>query len=198
MGPTGQLNPSRPLRVVIADDHAFYREGLAQHLRESGIDVVGEAADGEGAIRKAAETAPDVVIMDLSMPGLSGLDATRRLFELAPASRVLVLSVSDQEADVTEAILAGASGYVLKEVPVEEVVERIRAAAEGRPLISAPVAAVLLRRASDAEGTNLSNRELAVLSLLAGNKTDREIAGTLSVSPRVVREDMSSILRKLR
>jgi DNA-binding NarL/FixJ family response regulator len=110
-----------PLRVVIADDHPAYRAALARVLRESGIDVVAEASNGEAAIRAALETQPDVVVMDLNMPGLSGLDATRRLRDEAPSTRVLVLSVSAQEEDVSEAIQAGAHGYVLKDGPLEEI-----------------------------------------------------------------------------
>jgi DNA-binding NarL/FixJ family response regulator len=117
----------RPLRVVIADDHTAYREGLARLLRESGIEVVGEAPDGETAVKTAAAAAPDVVVLDLSMPVLSGLEATRRLAD--HESRVLILSVSAEGSDVTDAISAGASGYVLKDEPVEEVIAGIQAAA---------------------------------------------------------------------
>ena len=134
------------LRVVIADDHPFYRDGLAKLLHANGIDVAAQAANGEAAIQAVAETAPDVVVMDLNMPGMSGLEATRQLTQIAPMTRVLVLSVSAQEDDVTEAILAGASGYVLKESPVEEVVAGIQAAAAGQALISPRVATLLLGR----------------------------------------------------
>jgi DNA-binding NarL/FixJ family response regulator len=125
-----------PLRVVIADDHPQYRAAVARALRESGIDVVAERSNGEAAINAVAETDPDVVVMDLNMPGLSGLEATRRLSTEAPATRVLVLSVSAQEQDVIEAMQAGAAGYVLKDGPLEEVVAGVRAAAAGQSLIS--------------------------------------------------------------
>jgi DNA-binding NarL/FixJ family response regulator len=125
-----------PLRVVIADDHPAYRSTLARVLRENGIDVVAEVSNGESAIRAALETQPDVVVMDLNMPGVSGLEATRRLSHEAPSTRVLVLSVSAQEEDVTEAIQAGAHGYVLKDGPLEEVVVGVRAAAAGHSVIS--------------------------------------------------------------
>jgi DNA-binding NarL/FixJ family response regulator len=199
-----ELTELGSLRVVIADDHPFYRASLARWLRETGIEVVGEVATGEAAIRAAEETAPDVVIMDLKMPGLSGLEATRRLTTKAPASRVLVMSVSAQEADVADALLAGASGYVLKDAPVEEVIAGIRAAAAGQPLISLRVATVLLRRLRDMAGAGvepagerLSTREFEVLDLLADGKTDAEIAETLAISPRTVRKYISSILTKL-
>lgn len=127
--------PVRELRVVIADDHTAYRAGLARMLRENGIDVAAEASNGESAIRAVEETAPDVIVMDINMPGLSGLEATRRLAAEAPSTRVLVLSVSAQGEDVREAMQAGAHGYVLKDAPLEEVVAGIRAAAAGHPLI---------------------------------------------------------------
>ena len=124
------------LRVVIADDHPAYRAGLARVLRENDIDVVAEAANGESAIRAALEKEPDVVVMDLNMPGLSGLEATRRLVEEAPSTRVIVLTVSAQADDVNEVMQAGAHGYVLKDGPLEEVVVGIRAVAAGQSLIS--------------------------------------------------------------
>jgi DNA-binding NarL/FixJ family response regulator len=124
------------LRVVIADDHPAYRAGLARMLRANGIDVVAEASNGESAIRTVVETNPDVVVMDLNMPGLSGLEATRRLVDAAPSTRVLVLSVSAQGGDVAEAMEAGAYGYVLKDGPLEELVGGIRAAAAGQAVIS--------------------------------------------------------------
>jgi DNA-binding NarL/FixJ family response regulator len=192
------------LRVVIADDHPFYREGLARLLRERGVDVVAEVPNGEAAIRAVEEQAPDVVVMDLNMPGMSGLEATRRLTAHAPASRVLILSVSAQEADVTEAILAGASGYVLKDGPVEEVVTAIRAAATGQSVISPRIAGFLLQRvrdsadtSADLAGTHLSARELEVLGLMAEGKSNHEIAAALVISLSTVRNHISSILMKL-
>jgi DNA-binding NarL/FixJ family response regulator len=193
-----------PLRVVVVDDHSFYRAGLPRLLRRSGVDVVAEAPNGEEAVRQVAETAPDVVVMDLNMPGLSGIDATRRLVEESPATRVLVLTVSSDEADVTEAILAGASGYVLKDGPVEEVVAGIEAVAAGQSLISPRVATFMLQhlRESAVEvrelaGVRLSNRELQVLSLLAEGRANQEIADLLVISQSTVRNHISSILLKL-
>jgi DNA-binding NarL/FixJ family response regulator len=124
------------LSVVIADDHPAYRAGLARMLRENGIDVVAEASNGDAAIRAVEERDPRVVVMDLNMPGLSGVEATRRLVDEAPETRVLVLSVSAQDDDVTRAIEAGAHGYVLKDGPLEEVLAAIRAAAAGQAVIS--------------------------------------------------------------
>jgi DNA-binding NarL/FixJ family response regulator len=194
-----------PLRVVLVDDHPIYRAGLARLLRESGIDVVAEVPNGESALTAVEELAPDVVVMDLNMPGMSGLEATRRLVEQSPATRVLVVSVSAQEADVTDAILAGASGYILKESPVEEVVAGIRAAAAGQSLISPRIATMLLQRIRDAGGAvdmdlapaHLSARELEVLSLMAEGKSNHEIADALIISPSTVHNHISSILMKL-
>jgi DNA-binding NarL/FixJ family response regulator len=194
-----------PLRVVLVDDHPVYRAGLARLLRESGVDVVAEVPNGEMALEVVEETAPDVVVMDLNMPGMSGLEATRQLVAQSPATRVLVVSVSAQEADVTDAILAGASGYILKESPVEEVVAGIRAAAAGQSLISPRIATMLLQRVRDAAGTvdvdlapaNLSARELEVLSLMAEGKSNHEIAEALVISPSTVHNHISSILMKL-
>jgi DNA-binding NarL/FixJ family response regulator len=199
-----ERDPNEPLHVVVADDHPFYRAGLARMLRETGIDVVAEVPDGESAIRAVEELAPDVVVMDLNMPGLSGLEATRRLTEHAPATRVLVLSISAQEADVTEAILAGACGYVLKDGPMEEIVAGIRAAASGQSVISPPIATTLLRRlrnapgaGADLAGAPLSARELQVLALLAEGRANHEIADALVISLSTVRNHISSILMKL-
>jgi DNA-binding NarL/FixJ family response regulator len=206
MSTSAHLNGTshRTLRVVIADDHPFYRDGLAKLLHANGIDVAAQAANGEAAIRAVAETAPDVVVMDLNMPGMSGLEATRRLTEIAPTTRVLVLSVSAQEDDVTEAILAGASGYVLKESPVEEVVAGIQAAAAGQALISPRVATLLLGRLReqaqvqrDVSVMQLSERELDVLGLLADGKANHEIAEVLYISPSTVRNHVANILAKL-
>ena len=122
------------LRVVIADDHRRYRQGLARLLRANGIDVVAECANGAAVLRAVEETAPDVVLVDLNMPGISGREVTRRLTAHAPVHRVLVLSVSALQDDITDAILAGASGYVLKDRPVEEIVAAIRAAAGATPV----------------------------------------------------------------
>ena len=194
-----------PLRVVLVDDHPVYREGLAKLLRHSGVDVVAQAGNGEGALAIVEDTAPDVVVMDLNMPGMSGVDVTRRLIERTPASRVLVVSVSAQEEDVTEAILAGASGYVLKDGPVEEVVAGIQAAANGESLISPRIATMLLRRIrldepADADApvtTPLSERELQVLQLVAEGKGNQEIGEALFIGQSTVRNHISSILMKL-
>jgi DNA-binding NarL/FixJ family response regulator len=194
-----------PLRVVLVDDHPVYREGLAKLLLECGVDVIAQAGNGADAISLVEQMAPDVVVMDLNMPGMSGVEVTRKLVERTPASRVLVVSVSAQEEDVTEAILAGASGYVLKDGAVEEVVAGIQAAANGESLISPRIATMLLRRMrldepADIETpamTPLSERELQVLRLVAEGKGNQEIGEALYIGQSTVRNHISSILMKL-
>jgi DNA-binding NarL/FixJ family response regulator len=196
--------PSGPLRVVIADDHPFYRQGLARLLSQSGVEVVGQASNGPAAIELVEQTAPDVAVVDLNMPGMSGVEVTRRLNERMPASRVLVVSVSAQEDDVTEAILAGASGYVLKDGPVEEVVAGIKAAAAGESLLSPRIAGTLLERIRDRDQMQpdpppvpLSQRELEVLRLVAQGRADAEIGETLHIGAGAVTKHISSLLMKL-
>jgi DNA-binding NarL/FixJ family response regulator len=192
------------VRVVIADDHPFYRRGLARLLRRARIEVVGEAPNGEAAIRTAVNTQPDLVIMDINMPGLSGLEATRRLLEHSPGSRVLALSVSAQEADVSSAILAGASGYVLKDEPGEQIIAAVEATASGESKISPRIAAVLLRRVQaaidaggDIAGGGLSAGELEVLTLLAEGVANDEIARRLDLGSTPVSTYVASIMKKL-
>jgi DNA-binding NarL/FixJ family response regulator len=196
--------PPGILRVVIADDHPFYRQGLARLLSQSGVEVVGEAANGPAAIELVERTAPDVAVIDLNMPGMSGVEVARRLNERMPASRVLVVSVSAQEDDVTEAILAGASGYVLKDGPVEEVVAGIRAAAAGESLLSPRIAGTLLERIRDREQVQpdlppvpLSDRELQVLRLVAQGRGESEIGEALHIGAGAVTTHISSLLMKL-
>lgn len=203
-GPGEPHESTEPIRVVIVDDHPFYRDGLAELLTASGVEVVAAVPTGEAALSAVEELAPDVVVMDLNLPGISGIEATRRLAELAPATRVLVLTVSAQETDVTEAIVAGASGYVLKEAPIEEVVAGIRAAVAGHSFISPRIANLLLfrvqeqgRSGGDLAGAHLSARELDVLALLAKGRSNIEIAETLIISQSTVRHHISNILMRL-
>jgi DNA-binding NarL/FixJ family response regulator len=173
-------------------------------LGRSGLEVVGQAATGEAAIELVEETAPDVVVMDLNMPGMSGVEATRVLTERSPATRVLVLSVSAEEADVTDAILAGAGGYVLKDDPFESVVSGIRTVAAGQSLISPRVAGMLLTKLRDRHNVApelppvpLSDREVEVLKLVAEGQSNQEIADALFIESSTVRHHVSSILMKM-
>jgi two-component system NarL family response regulator len=201
---TKSSHASEALRLVVADDHPFYRSGLVRMLTEAGLEVVAEVTNGQDAVRAAEEMAPDVVVMDLNMPGLSGLEATRQLTERVPASPVLMLTVSAEETDVFESLLAGANGYVLKDGPVEELIAAIKAVAAGQSLISPRIASMLMRRIreqalteQELPGVTLSARELEVLRLLAEGKANPEIGEALFISPSTVRNHISSILIKL-
>jgi DNA-binding NarL/FixJ family response regulator len=191
--------------VVIADDHPFFRAALGHSLRASGIDVAAEVGSGEAAIHAVREFSPQVVVMDLKMPGLSGVEATRRLAAAHPGTHMVVVSVSGEEGDVIEAALAGASGYVLKDSPPQELVAAIHGAAAGEPLVSARIAAALLGRIREAistgeglAGVSVSGRELEILDAFAGGKREDEVADSLGLSPHEVRDHVSNLLMKLR
>jgi two-component system NarL family response regulator len=190
------------VRVLLVDDHAVFRAGLRELLDLHGLDVVGEADDGDAALELVQETAPDVVVMDLDMPGVSGVEATRRISAAAPATRVIVLSASDEDNDVMEAILAGASGYLLKRVPVEELVAGISRAADGESTVSPAIAGKVLRRLRESTpapsgASGLTDRELQVLRLIADGKDNSQIAAQLHISPKTVKNHISNILMKL-
>ncbi|MEU0669298.1 response regulator transcription factor [Streptomyces lavendulocolor] len=182
------------IRVLICDDHAVVRAGLLALLASApGIEVVGEAAGGEEAVATAAKLAPDVVLMDLQLgPGIDGVEATRRI--ASPDVRVLVLTTYDTDADVTRAIGAGATGYLLKAERPEELFAAIRAAAQGRTTLSAPVA----RRAASAPAAPaLTDRERDILGQLARGLGNREIARALFISEATVKTHLGRIYTKL-
>jgi two-component system, NarL family, response regulator LiaR len=193
------------VRVGVVDDHGVFRRGLRDLLEERGLEVVGEASSGEEAIELAVEEIPDVVLMDISMPGMSGVEATRRIRAETPHTRVVMLTVSAAEDDVNEAILAGASGYLLKHGPVDAIVPGVTAAARGEALLSPTIAARLLERMRAGEGPSLpletmphlTDREVEVLRLMAAGKGNSEIAAALCTSPHTVKTHVSNILAKL-
>ena len=197
-----------PIRVLIADDHERFRRGLKMVLEaEEGMDVVAEAGDGAEALSRVEELAPDVVLMDVRMPNLNGIEATRAIRELFPSTRIIMLTVSDEEDDLFDAVKAGANGYLLKEVSIEEVADAVRAVVQGQSLISPSMAAKLIsefgtlaRRASEAEASTsprLSDRELEVLKRVATGMTNEQIADDLSLSTPAVRNHVANILVKL-
>jgi DNA-binding NarL/FixJ family response regulator len=194
------------LRVLLVDDHDLFRTGLRNLLEEEGVLVVGEAGTGNEALRMVDELAPDVVVMDLNMPGMTGVEATRQIASLAPLARVLVLTISDQDADVMDAILAGACGYLLKDSSIGDLMQGIRSAAVGESLISPTIASKVLQRVrassplpeiAEQIQTQLSEREIEVLKLIANGRDNADIAAQLHISPKTVKNHISNILMKL-
>jgi DNA-binding NarL/FixJ family response regulator len=205
LSPATHAAESSP-RVLLVDDHDLFRRGLRTLLEAEGVDVVGEADTGRDALAQIRVLAPDVVVMDLNMPGISGVEATRQISMIAPLTRVLVLTISDQDSDVMDAILAGACGYLLKDASIGELMHGIQAAAIGESLVSPTIAAKVLQRVRaagashrDAETiqSELSDREIQVLKLIANGKDNAMIAGELHISPKTVKNHISNILMKL-
>jgi len=197
-----------PIRVLVCDDHDLFRKGLRMVLEaEEDIMVVAEAADGEQAVARVEELAPDVVLMDVRMPRLGGIEATRIIRQLFPATRIIVLTVSDEEDDLYGAVKAGANGYLLKEVSIEEVADAVRAVYEGQSLISPSLASKLLsefegavgalKDAVLASGPRLSEREVEVLKLIALGMGNHDVAERMGVSENTVRNHVANILVKL-
>jgi len=199
------------IRVLIVDDHALYRRGLLTVLgTEDGIEVVGEAADGIEAVDQAEETLPDVIVMDVSMPKRGGIDACRVIKQRVPSARILMLTSSDDEANLFEAVRAGANGYLLKDVPPEEVAAGIRGVFHGQSLLSPMMATKLLTEFAQIsqretvpaptpglELPRLTDRELEILKLVARGRLNREIATELFIAENTVRNHIRNILDKL-
>ncbi len=192
---------------MVVDDHALFRRGLETVLAgEDDLELVGEASDGAEAVERAQELMPDVVLMDIRMPRRSGIEATRQIKDLLPHCKILMLTISDEEADLYEAIRAGAAGYLLKDLPAEEVADAIRSVWGGQSRISPAMASKLLsefasmtRQAArpPVPGPRLTQRELEVLQLVAQGLGNREIARRLFISENTVKNHIRNILEKL-
>ncbi|MGZ4279377.1 MAG: response regulator [Solirubrobacteraceae bacterium] len=195
------------LRVVIVDDHAVYRRGMRWLLEDQGLEVIGEAADGRAGVELVAELRPDVTLMDMGMPIMSGPEAIAEIVAANPSARVLVVSGREDDDSVRDALLAGACGYLLKLSPTAAIIDGIRAAAEGASAISPRVAAGLVVRLRERAQTepdavrmpppDLTNRELDVLRLVAAGKENSAIASELFLSPKTVKNHVAAILDKL-
>jgi DNA-binding NarL/FixJ family response regulator len=187
-----------PIRIVIADDHPIVRSGLTGLLAsQPDFEVVGEAANGREAVAVAQRTKPDVVLTDLRMPELDGVGAIREMCALVPAPKILVLTTYDTDADILRAVEAGATGYLLKETPREELFGVIRATASGKSVLSPSVASRLVGRARESGERALSAREIEVLMLVARGTSNKLIARDLEISETTVKTHLLHIFSKL-
>ena len=194
------MNPpgAAPIRLLIADDHPVVRDGLSSMFaRDPEFEVLGEAADGAEAVRLARDLRPDVILMDLRMPGVDGLTAITELARQGIPTRVLVLTTYDTDSHVLPAIEAGATGYLLKDAPRAELLRAVRAAAHGEAVLSPSVAARLMSRFRAPGAGPLSQRELEVLELVASGATNREAAARLFITEATVKTHLLNIYAKL-
>jgi DNA-binding NarL/FixJ family response regulator len=186
------------IRILITDDHPVVREGLSGMLAgQSDFEVIGLAADGDTAVKMHGSLAPDVTLMDLRMPGLDGVGAIKAIKEQQPSSRIIVLTTYDSDADILHAIEAGATGYLLKDAPREELFRAIRAAASGDSVLAPAVAARIMTRMRAPAEENLSAREIEVLELVAKGANNKEIGKSLHISTATVKTHLIHIYGKL-
>jgi two-component system NarL family response regulator len=197
---------TEPIRVLVVDDQELFRRGITMVLEaEPGIEVVGEAGDGFEGAALAEATAPDVVLLDVRMPRRSGIEACLDIKQTVPSAKILMLTVSDEEADLYEAVKSGASGYLLKDSSIEEVAQAVRVVADGQSLISPSMAVKLIdefKQLAKSEreqvpGLRLTDRELQVLKLVAKGLNNREIAKQLFISENTVKNHVRNILEKM-
>jgi DNA-binding NarL/FixJ family response regulator len=196
------------IRVLICDDHALFRRGLMMVLEdEDDVEVIAEAANGAEAIELARALAPDVVLMDVRMPKVDGIAATRSILEDIPNANVIMLTVSDEEDDLFEAMKAGAAGYLLKEISIDEVGKSVRGVHQGQRLVTPSLATKLISEFAGISGRapsrgvdapQLTPRELEVLRHVADGATNREVASRLGISENTVKNHVRNILEKLR
>ncbi|WP_010502934.1 response regulator [Paenibacillus elgii] len=198
------MTKTEPIAILIVDDHSIVRQGLCALFKiRPDCRVVGEADSGESAVRLAAELVPDVVLMDLVMPGIDGVEATRQVKQVSPRSQVIVLTSYHEDEHIFPALRAGALSYVLKDIEPEQLVETVRRAVHGESMMHPRVAARVVqeirdtRRTDDGPFAELSDRELEVLRLIAGGLTNAEIAERLIISEKTVKGHVSNILSKL-
>jgi two-component system, NarL family, response regulator DegU len=193
-----------PIRVVLVDDHRMLREGLRSSLEEFGIDVVAEASDGDEGARVVLDLRPDVTLMDVTMPVLTGIEATRRIREGWPEARIVILTMHADQDVVADAIRSGASGYLTKDCSTEEVVQALRLAADGDTALSIDIAASMLNevhRLAPTPGADpdslITKREEEVLQLIADGLSTTEVAARLYISVKTVKNHLASIYQKL-
>ena len=203
---TGTPAGTEPVRVLVVDDQELFRRGLIMLLSgDTDIEVVGEASDGITATELAVKTAPDVILLDVRMPRRTGVEACRGIKEAVPSAKIIMLTVSDEEADLYESVKNGASGYLLKDSSIEEVAQAIRVVNEGQSLISPSMAVKLIdefKQMSKPEreqgpALRLTDRELEVLRLVAKGLNNREVAKELFISENTVKNHVRNILEKL-
>jgi two-component system NarL family response regulator len=206
-GVSSPMSPaaSEPIRVLVVDDQELFRRGLTMLLGvEEGIEVVGEAGDGVRGADLAISSAPDVVLLDVRMPKQSGIDTCVQIKEALPTTKIIMLTMSDEEADLYEAVKSGASGYLLKDSSIEEVAQGIRVVADGQSLISPSMAAKLIdefktmsKPERNGPALKLTERELEVLRLVAKGLSNREVANQLRISENTVKNHVRNMLEKL-
>lgn len=190
------VTKSQSCRIVLADDHAVFRQSLSALLARQGIDVAGEAADGGEALRLVRDIRPHVAVLDLSMPVMNGLQVARELVKCSPSTRAILLTMHSEDAYVLEALRIGVWGYVLKAQAAADVVEAIRAVAGGAVYLSPGVSEIVVR-ASALSADPLSGREHQVLQLIAEGKTTKEISGLLGMSRKTAESHRARIMKKL-
>ena len=197
---------AEPIRVLVVDDQELFRRGLVMLLAvEPGVEVVGEAGDGVAGTQLAATVAPDVVLLDVRMPKRSGIDACRAIKEAVPSAKIIMLTASEEEADLYEAVKSGASGYLVKDSSIDEVAQAVRVVADGQSLISPSIAVKLIDefkqmsrpQPDSVPGLRLTERELEVLRLVAKGLNNREVAKQLFISENTVKNHVRNILEKL-